>query len=123
MGVQAVGEAVALKPCGAILLGNDVGLLSGVQERPQAEGMVDMPVSVNSGMQGCLTPRPDRMVDGLRILGEARVDQEQPACGAQRVGIDQRPMQQEVCCDFLWRGRTRRWGDGLLRVGRHQRRG
>src|SRR4029453_1918774 len=68
MGVQAVGEAVALKPCGAILLGNDVGLLSGVQERPQAEGMVDMPVSVNSGMQGCLTPRPDRMVDGLRIL-------------------------------------------------------
>ena len=74
MGVQAVGEAVALKTFRAILLGNDVWLLSGVKESPQAKGMVDMPVCVDDGMQGCLAPGPDSIVDGLSVLGEARVD-------------------------------------------------
>src|SRR4029434_3991257 len=49
MGVQGVREAVALKPCVAILLGNDVGLLSGIKESPQAKGMVYMPVGVDDG--------------------------------------------------------------------------
>jgi hypothetical protein len=96
MGVQAVGEAVALKPFRAILLGNDVGLLSGVKESPQAEGMVYMPVGVDSGMQWCWAPGPDSIVDGLSVLGEARVDKEQTSFGSQRVSIDERPMQQEV---------------------------
>jgi hypothetical protein len=74
MGVQAVGEAVALKPFGAILLGNDVGLLSGIKESPQAKGMVYMPVGVDDGMEWCLAPGPDSIVDGLSVLGEARVD-------------------------------------------------
>jgi hypothetical protein len=74
MGVQAVGEAVALKTFGAILLGNDVWLLSGVKESPQAKGMVYMPVCVDNGVQGCLAPGPDSIVDGLRVLGEARVE-------------------------------------------------
>jgi hypothetical protein len=43
-------EAIALKAFGAILLGNDVGLLSGIKESPQAKGMVYMPVCVNNGM-------------------------------------------------------------------------
>jgi hypothetical protein len=71
MGVQVVGETVALKTFRAILLGNDVWLLSGVKESPQAEGMVYMPVGVDSGMQWCLAPGPDSIVDGLRVLCEA----------------------------------------------------
>jgi hypothetical protein len=69
-----VGEAVALKTFGTILLGNDVGLLSGIKESPQAKGMVYMPVCIDDGMQGYLAPGPDSIVDGLSVLSEARVD-------------------------------------------------
>jgi hypothetical protein len=83
-----VGEAVALETCGAILLGNDVWVLSGVEESPQTKGMVDMPMGVDGRMQWGVVPGSDSTVDRLRVLGEARVDQEQTHIGAQRVGVD-----------------------------------
>ena len=50
-GIEAMGELVALEPLGAILLGDDVGTLAGLQECAQAAGMVDVAVGVDSGVQ------------------------------------------------------------------------
>src|SRR4029079_17664388 len=55
-GIEAVGELVALEPLGAILLGDDVGMIARLQECAQAAGMVDVAGGVDSGMQRCVFP-------------------------------------------------------------------
>jgi hypothetical protein len=55
-GEISLGEVVALKVPGAILLGNDLGTLSCVEERTEAKSMVSITVRVVNGVQRGLTP-------------------------------------------------------------------
>src|SRR5215510_1549052 len=105
MGVQTVGEAVALKTFRAILLGNDVGPLAGVEERPEAKGMVDMAMRIDNCMQRGRAPGANSLIDGLAVARKARVDEQEASSCPQRIGVDERCVQQQVRCHFMRRSK------------------
>jgi hypothetical protein len=77
MAYRIFSHEIARYPYGAILLGNDVGPLASVEECPEAEGMVEMAMRIDDGVQRGHTPGAHRRVDRLTVVHEAWVDEQE----------------------------------------------
>ncbi len=94
--VPAVHEPIAVKACGTLLLRDDRGLLAGIEEGAQPEGVVDVPVRVDGDAERRIAPAPHEVVHRPRRVREPGVDERETVGRAERVGIDERAVHEDV---------------------------
>ena len=89
VGVVPVCLLIATKAGDAVLVRDDLGLVSRVEERLQAEGVVRVAVRVNRRVQRRVTPRAHAALHGGAQVSEPGVDDQQLAAEADGVGVDE----------------------------------
>ena len=89
-GIEAVGEPVAIEALRAILLGDDLRAVAGLQECAQAAGVVDVAVRVDGGMERRVAPRAHGAMHLLAQAMQTRVDQHESHVRLERVGVGER---------------------------------
>jgi hypothetical protein len=117
--VPAVHEAVAMEAAAQFSCATIGGPLAGVEERAQAERVVDVAVRVERDPERRVAPAADGLVHAVRRVREAGIDQHEPVARAERVRVHERGMHEDVGRDL---GGTAEEAElGVRGIGRHHR--
>ncbi len=98
--VPPVHEPIAVEARRTGFLRDDRGRIAGIEEGAEPERVVDVPVRVDGDPQRRVAPPPHELLHAARRVREARIDEHQPVARAERIGVDERAVHEDVGRDL-----------------------
>ena len=117
--IPAMGELIAREAPGTVLLGDDLGALSGLEEGAQAEGVIRVTVGVDRRPQRRVAPAAHAGPQRGGALHETGIDDHEAIAGVEDIGVDEGRMHPDAIRHFV--GLREEPHLRAQRIGRHHR--